>query len=333
MNGLAQWLHARQANWRDIEKQLTKADERHDDVAPVADFVHRFRALVRDLALARTLMPASQITRRLEDLLWRAHRVVYRRPQAPFQQLRDHFRHDVPRVMHRLATPMTVVVSLFVLTGLAGFWLVWRYPELAALFASERMIDGVQQGRLWTDDLLNIMPSSLLSLSIMANNIAVTLFAFALGALYGLGTLYIIGLNGLMLGGVFALTAQYDLADELFSFVVAHGVVELSVICLAGAAGAHLGEALARPGDRSRGAAFRAGVADAATLLPLCALFLVGAGLIEGYVSPDPTYPLAARVAIGLGYWVLFLLALKGRLFGARTNTASLAQSNPPLRA
>lgn len=320
MNGLAQWLHARQANWRDIETQLAKTDERHDDVAPLADFVHRFRALARDLALARTLMPTSQVTRRLEELVWRAHHVVYRRPQAPLQRLRDHFRHDVPRVMRRLTSPLTAVVTLFVLTGLAGFWLVWRYPELAALFASERMIDGVQQGRLWTDDLLNIMPSSLLSLSIMANNIAVTLFAFALGALYGLGTLYIIGLNGLMLGGVFALTAQYDLADDLFSFVVAHGVVELSVICLAGAAGAHLGEALARPGERPRGEAFRAAVADAATLLPLCALFLVGAGLIEGYISPDPTYPLAARLAVGLSYWVLFLFALKGRLFGRSAN-------------
>ena len=323
MNGLAQWLHARQTNWRDIETQLAKTDERHDNVSPLADFVHRFRALVRDLALARTLMPTSQVTRRLEQLVWRAHHVVYRRPQAPWQQLREHFRHDVPRVVRCLATPLTVVATLFVLTGLAGFWLVWRHPELAALFASERMIDGVQQGRLWTDDLLNIMPSSLLSLSIMANNITVTLFAFALGALYGLGTLYIIGLNGLMLGGVFALTAQYGLADDLFSFVVAHGLVELSVICLAGAAGAHLGEALARPGERPRGEAFGAAVADAATLLPLCALFLVGAGLIEGYISPDPAYPLTARIAVGASYWVLFLFALKGRLFVRSTNAAA----------
>ena len=121
---------------------------------------------------------------------------------------------------------------MFLLSGVTGWWLVSTYPELAGLFASEEMINQVQRGKLWTEGMINVVPSSFLSLSIMTNNIVVALFAFALGAFYGLGTLYIIGLNGLMLGGIFAFTAKYGLAEELFSFVVAHGVVELSIICL-----------------------------------------------------------------------------------------------------
>jgi hypothetical protein len=45
-------------------------------------------------------------------------------------------------------------------------------------------------------------------------------------------------------------------------------------------------------------------------------LLLVGAGLIEGFISPDPTFPMASRVVIGTSYWVLMVLALSGRLFG-----------------
>jgi uncharacterized membrane protein SpoIIM required for sporulation len=170
------------------------------------------------------------------------------------------------------------------------------------------------RGELWTDDLLNVFPSSLLALQIFTNNIAVSLFALCLGVLYGLGTIYIIGMNGLMLGGVFALTAQHGMARRLFEFVCAHGFVELSVICVAGAVGASLGEALARPGHLTRAAAFQAATARGARLMLICAVFLVGAGVIEGYVSPDPSFALGERLAIGLVYWLLFLLVLTGAL-------------------
>jgi uncharacterized membrane protein SpoIIM required for sporulation len=113
---------------------------------------------------------------------------------------------------------------------------------------------------------------------------------------------------------VFALTAQHGLAGRLAEFVVAHGIVEISVILLAAAAGAELGEAVARPGNRSRAAAFREAVRRAAQLLPVCGAFLVGAGLIEGYVSPDPHFTMAQRIAIGVAYWLLLLLVLSGRL-------------------
>ncbi|MEM8769110.1 MAG: stage II sporulation protein M, partial [Pseudomonadota bacterium] len=198
----------------------------------------------------------------------------------------------------------------FILAGCAGWWLVASFPELATLFASEAMIATVQSGELWTDGLLNVTPSSLLSVGIFTNNIVVTLTAVSLGALYGLGTIYIIGLNGLMIGGVFAFTAQYGLAGRLFEFIAAHGFVELSVIAIAGAMGLYIGEALARPGHLSRIDSFRAAVGRCGPLLVVCVVFLVGAGLIEGYVSPDDRFSLTMRLIVGLGYWVLFLLVL-----------------------
>jgi uncharacterized membrane protein SpoIIM required for sporulation len=183
---------------------------------------------------------------------------VFRRPSHLEAQLVELFRDEVPRVFRDLRPTILITVALFLGMGLLGWLLVSSNPELASLIASEEMIEQVQRGELWTDDILNIIPSSVLSFRLMANNIMVSLFAFALGALYGLGTIYIISLNGFMLGGIFAFTANYDLAGRLFSFVIAHGVVELSVICLAGAAGIQLGHALVHPGLKTRMAAFRA---------------------------------------------------------------------------
>ncbi len=310
------WLKRRADHWhrlRDLAE--SQRDRRDESLDLVCELAHGFRSLARDVSLSREALPDSRISRQLEALFQRLHEAIYRTPGDLRYEIIRLFKEDVPDVIRRLRGNIVATTAIFLMGGVAGWLLVSRHPELAALFASEEMINRVQRGELWTEGLVNVFPSSILSLAIMTNNIVVSLFAFALGAFYGLGTLYIMGLNGLMLGGVFAFTAAYGLDGELFKFVLAHGVVELSVICLAGAAGAQLGEALARPGSRSRSEAFREAVMMTGKLLPVCALFLIGAGFIEGYISPDPTYPLASRAVVGLAYGALLWSVLSGRLW------------------
>jgi uncharacterized membrane protein SpoIIM required for sporulation len=171
----------------------------------------------------------------------------------------------------------------------------------------------------------------MLSVEILTNNIVVSLFAYCFGFLFGLGTLYILGLNGLMLGAIFAFVAEHGLAGQLFSFIVPHGCVELSVMCLSGAAGAAIGEALIRPGALGRLESFRAAAQRSGVVLLACAVLLSGAGLIEGFVSPDPRFSLAARIAIGVGYWCLMVAFLSGWLLRRRAlpPTAGAALNAP----
>lgn len=309
-HSLRRWLERRTADWRSLAARLaTRGD---DSARETVRLVEGLQNLGRDLALARNLVPGGRLVAWLRGLYLRGHEHLHRPPRAFLAQSVEALRDRLPATLHAIRRRITAVVALFVGSGAIGWWLVASYPELASLFASEQMIAEVQRGRLWTDDLLNVMPSSLLSLGIMTNNIVVSLTAFVLGALYGLGTVYIIGLNGLMLGGVFAFTAQHGLAHRLAEFVVAHGIVELSVICLAGAAGVGLGEAIMRPGARTRSEAFRIAVREGGDILFVGVLFLVGAGLIEGYVSPAADYGWWSRITIGLAYFVVLLLVLSG---------------------
>jgi hypothetical protein len=55
----------------------------------------------------------------------------------------------------------------------------------------------------------------------------------------------------------------------------------------------------------------------------------VGAGFIEGYVSPNASFTLPARIAIGVSYWLFMLALLSGRLWGARPPTATTALNTP----
>ena len=317
--GLVHWLHKRRQAWQRLETLISRQKGRRDeDEAEILELIQGYRSLARDVSLARQALPDSRMTRYLEALFTRAYEVIYQSPYSLWQQITILFRDEIPAVMVSLYRPILASTTIFIITAIMGWWLVYTYPELSSLFASEEMIEHVQQGELWTDGLLNILPSSILSMRIMANNIMVTIFAFGMGVFYGLGTLYIMGLNGFMLGGVFALTYHYGLAGRLFEFIVAHGLVELSVIVLAGAAGMTLGEALIRPGYRTRVDAFQHAVANAGKLIAVGAPLLVGAGLIEGYISPDPEYALSTRISVGVAYWIFMILVLSGRFWPRR---------------
>lgn len=313
---LRHWLEGRAERWQWLEEQCRlQGGGRQESSRSSIAFVEGFRALGSDLSLARAAFPESRLTKYLAGLFARSYEQIYRRPTALWHSLRYVFLQQAPAVVYELRGALAATLSLFLLSIACGWWLVSSYPELAGLFASQKMIDTVESGELWTDDLLNILPSSVLALSIITNNITVTLFAFVLGAFYGIGTLYIISLNGLMLGGVFAFTAHHGLAGRLFEFVIAHGVVELSVICVAGAAGVSLGESLIRPGNHTRVDAFRAAVRRAGALLLVTIPFLVGAGFIEGYVSPDAVFSPSVRLVVGLSFGLVFWLVLTRSLW------------------
>jgi uncharacterized membrane protein SpoIIM required for sporulation len=318
VSAIQSWMTARAPLWNAIAQKLSLRGRRVS-VTEALSTVDDYRNLARDLATARRFMPGTRTTARLETLYAQLHAVIRHKPRNSRAALLDMFRYEIPSVVAELRSRILWIVALFVLSTAAGWWLISTFPDLITLVASEKMIANVEEGKLWTDDLLNITPSSLLSVRIFSNNIAVSVFAVCAGFFFGLGTFYIIATNGLMLGGTFAFVAQHQLAQRLFKFIVAHGLVELSVICIAGAIGAAIGDSLIRPTHATRRDSFQHCMQRTAPLILLCALLLIGAGLIEGFVSPDPQFPMISRVIIGVCYWVLMLLALTGRLFGRRS--------------
>ena len=287
--------------------------ERATDLVDAAQLSDDYRLLAHDLTRVRRLMPDTRVRQYLETAYARTHNTLHRAAWHPGRALLILFRDEIPAVVRWLAPHIAWASSIFVLTVLAGYWMVHTYPDLIGLFASPDLITTVEHGRLWTEGILNIVPSSVLSLQILTNNIVVSLFAYCAGFIFGLGTLYILGLNGLMLGAVFAFASLHGLGGALLKFIVAHGCVELSVMCISGAAGAAVGEALIRPAFGNRRESFRIAAMRSEKLLIACAVLLVGSGLIEGYISPRASFPFWARSCIGVGYWLLMLVLLLHR--------------------
>lgn len=310
-SALRQWLLARKPIWAKLESLLKPhKTKRAGAILEARELIAGYRLIMSDLSLSRRVNGKSLITRYLENLFLQLHEEVHRAGHRLTDRLLDLVQVQTPRLMRDLRKPIFTSFALFAAGLLIGWWMIIAFPDLIALFASTEMIDHVQRGELWTDGMLNVMPSSVLSLSIATNNIVVSLTAFALGALYGLGTLYIIGLNGLLLGAVFAFTDQYQLAGRLFQFVFAHGVVELSVIILSGAMGLQLGESLIRPGNRNRLQAFRETCSNTGKIMLTATPFLIFTGFVEGYLSPDPSFEMPERLLVGICSGIVFWLTL-----------------------
>lgn len=315
------WIRSQAPQWQALAAEAAAARLRpRPKVDEALRTLQTFRVTARHLASARELLPGSALSAVLQGACTALHATINRAPRLTGARWLALFREDIPSGATSVGVLAVWLAALLAAAAFAGWWLIDTYPQLISLIASPRMIDGVEHGRLWTYHVLDIAPPALLSARIFSNNVVVTLGAFCTGLLFGLGAFYMIAFNGLMIGGLLAFTHQHGLALALLKFMLPHGPVELSVMCLAAAAGTALGEAVIRPVYATRTESLRRRAAELGPLLLACALLLLGSGLIEGFLSPRVTVSIPVRIAIGLGYWTLMLLWLGGALTPRRKN-------------
>ena len=142
---------------------------------------------------------------------------------------------------------MALAVSATLFLGGTAFALVWGIldPDAAAGLVPGVFIDGADPPR--GDRGLTAAQSASFSSQIFTNNIQVTFLAFAAGLLFAVGGAFLLVYNGLIFGAVLGVAAAHGNLDQVLRLVVAHGVLELSCIVVAGAAGLRMGWALVSP--------------------------------------------------------------------------------------
>jgi len=312
------FIATRSQRWTQLETMLRRSRRgRLRDIA-AAD-LERFGALYReaasDLAIARRDFPDDDVTTYLNDLCARAYPLLYRSPPLRPGDLARWFAVGIPRAFRARRLYVLLSVALLVAGAVAGWLAVDLRPDLRASLIPQSGFDQLARGQV------SALPSApLLGTVIITNNIKVAAVCFLGGALAGLPTAFIIAANGWMLGTIAAAVHQggYDLA--FWSLIVPHGVLELSIIVIAGAAGLSVGDAILRPGLLSRGEAFSRAARGSLGLAAGSASLLVVSGILEAYVSPSGL-PAWAKLLIGAaGGTVLYSwLLLAGRSRRERT--------------
>lgn len=298
-----EFYKSRKPDWEVLNHLLDRCQGGTNHLRPdeVYTLGRLYRSVTSDLALAQRDFPAHPVTAYLNQLVGRAYAVVYRSEPIAGQRIWRFVRQGYPRAF-RQAFPFILAAFLaFVFpaliaglsTAISPGAAVWLLPEEV-----QRLIPMIEEQKLWTDIPVQERPYA--SSFIMQNNIQVAILAFSTGALAGLPTVWVMVNNGLTLGGISGLTMHYGIGFDLWTFVIGHGVVELSVIFIAGGAGLMLGWAIIHPGLLRRRDALSLAAQRAVRLLIGCVPLLVLAGSIEGFLSPAENVPWWIKWGVGI---------------------------------
>jgi uncharacterized membrane protein SpoIIM required for sporulation len=323
----------RRHDWNRLEDLLAGAGGgRLSNLPPaqVLTMAALYRRATADLARAQRDWPGEPVQRYLNGLVARGHGIVYRRGGSAWQRIRQFYSETLPRT-YRESWPFVVAAAaLMFVPAIVTFIVVLANPDAAYAIAPPQLIDSVRHHQLWTQ----IPPDQRVADAglIMTNNIFVSMLAFAFGVFFGIPVMWVMISNGISLGGLFGLTQAYGLGGGLFDFVIAHGVLELSIVITQGAGGLMMGWALISPGNRKRTDALVIAGRRAFTLLLGLAPLLVIAGTIEGNISPSDA-PFALKVFIGVSTGALLYsyLLLTGRPRLRESEKRPLFQLQVPL--
>jgi len=304
----AAFLSLREGTWSEFEQRLQQAQRnprsvRYEDLEYLAV---GYRQVLHDSGLAQARFPGTGAARRLARLAVEATRFLHQEHRDGGSGFLRFWTRTFPTAFRRNLGNLGVAVFLFAVGAVFGLGLSAVQPSMAMAILGPQAVADLENGHLWTESIVRSAPPSLTSSSIARNNLGVALVGWAGGALAGIGALYILFLNGLLLGSVFGVTMHYSMADRLLEFVSAHGPLEITLILVTASAGLRMGRALLEATDLPRGVVMQAAGRDALVILLGCLPWFVPLGFIEGFLSPSEIPP-PLKVAVGLGLLALFL--------------------------
>ena len=308
--------------------QLTKAAGRGPgrlSAAELDEFVHLYQRAATHLSYVRTTYRDPALTARLTGLVAAAGAVVYGTRPRTLRTVGRFFTETFPAAVWHMRR--TVVASAVFTFGPAAAFGVWLARSPTAVNAVGPA--AVRQQYINHDfaQYYSSSPSVQFATKVFVNNVEVAIMAFAAGILACVVTAYVLAVNGANLGVAAGLFAAAGRSRQFYGLILPHGLLELSSVIVAGAAGLTLGWALIDPGDRTRSAALSEEGRRAVVVVVGLILCFGVAGTIEGFVTGSglPTY---ARVGLGIAVEATFLtwVGVLGRGAAQRGRTGALGE-------
>jgi uncharacterized membrane protein SpoIIM required for sporulation len=305
-----QWLAKRRPYWDRLNWLLNRAAQggvRRLSRAELRETALLYRQAASDLSTLRQDSTARAYAELVNQLLARAHHIIYSSRRKGFLKIFYFLRDDYPALVQRQFRYVLLSLVILLAGGALGTVLTLARPQFMRHMLGPQMVDTIEHHKMWTDSVVAVAPAA--SSAIMTNNISVCFIAFAGGIVFGLGAIQSMFFNGLLLGVVGAACQQHGMSLSLWSFVAPHGSLELPSIVLAGAAGLRLGRGVVFPGlYRWRDSIALAG-AEATRMVAGVVPLLVIAGSLEGFFSPSAA-PVKLKFIVGGCLFVLLLVWL-----------------------
>jgi uncharacterized membrane protein SpoIIM required for sporulation len=256
-----------------------------------------YRQAVADLAYARMRFTGHPVVGELERLAALAHSLLYQAGRTRSGKWWEFWQRTWPVRVRESFRPILLATGIFWIGAGLGFVLSAQNPILEGFFVSPRMRQAINSGHLWTESVTAVAPAA--GSQIATNNIKVSLLTWGLGLTFGIGTVWLLFFNGLMLGAIAAACLRASMLGPLAEFVIGHGSLELPAIWISGGAGLLLADALLFPGRYSRSVELQFKGRRSVQLMVGIVPILLIAGAIEAFVSPS-NLPGIAKACCGL---------------------------------
>jgi len=314
------WLEKRKPHWARLEELVQRSGSgvgalHHSELQELGLL---YRQTASDLATVREDATTQRLSAYLNQLLGRCHNLIYMGQKPKVSGIVRFYRDTYPQVFRETLPQTLLAFCVFAVAGLVAWVVTLHDPAFAYRLLGPQMMETIEQKKMWTDSIVTIKP--LASSGIMTNNLSVTFATFAFGITAGVGTLYMMVVNGLLLGVVGAATWKAGMAIKLWSFVAPHGVLELPAIFIAGGAGLEIARGLLFPGLLPRRKSLAEAGGRATRLLLGTIPMLIVAGVIEGFYSPSNA-PVAMKFLLA---GVLFVALLTYLFFVNRRGQAAV---------
>jgi uncharacterized membrane protein SpoIIM required for sporulation len=306
--------------WDEFEKFLDDAKK-----APFAaeEMPPRYRRICQSLALAADRQYSPELVDRLNQLALRGHHALYRNRRRESQRVLEFLLAGFPALV-RAEWRLVLAASLLFFGPLLGLIAVLQaYPEFVHYLLAPEQIANFH--RMYDPANKHLgsreAESSLMMFGFYIwNNIRIGFQTFAGGLLAGVGSIWFLAANGVVIGAVAGYLTQIGYTQTFWSFVAGHSSLELLAIAIAGAAGLRLGMAVISPGNLSRRAALVAAAKPAVRLMYGAALMFLAAAFVEAFWSPITEFGFQTKIIVGVAGWALLLgyFLLAGRASAAR---------------
>lgn len=268
--------------WLDFERQIyAKENSNPEELSKL--YIH----LVNDLSYAQTFYPKSKTTLYLNNLAAQSFQKIYKTPKENENQLIYFFKTDVPLLVYQYRRFVGYAFAFFAVFVFIGV-ISSQHDDTFV-----RLILGDYYVNMTLENIENGDPMAVYKsgsnwgshIGITLNNLKVGVMSYIYGVFAGVGTVYILFKNSVMLGAFQYFFYEKQVFWESVRGIWIHGAMEIFAMVIEAAAGLILGAGLLFPNTFSRYLSFKRAVLDSLKIVLSTFPFTIVAGLLEGYVT------------------------------------------------
>ncbi|HET7360912.1 MAG TPA: stage II sporulation protein M [Salinimicrobium sp.] len=271
------------------------------------------------LSYAQTFYPNSNTLVYLNDLSSSAHQKLYKTKKESRSRIISFFTEEFPTEFYKYQKQLFLAFGIFMLFALIGVFSASSDGTFVRSILGDAYVNKTLENIANNDPMAVYKQTNEMDmfLGITINNIRVALMAFVFGIFCGIGTIFIVMQNAIMLGSFQYFFYEKGLLWESVRTIWIHGTIEISVIIVAACAGLVVGKSILFPATYTRLDSFVKGVKAGLKIVLSTVPFFIIAGFLEGFVTRHTEMPdwlailvIATSFALVLFYYVIYPVLL-----------------------